>query len=240
MRIAAIYDIHGNLPALEAVMAEIEPLDVDLLVVGGDVVAGPLPSETLALLRQTKIETAFVWGNAEAELLRCVAGKPIGGLSERANDEACWLAETLSSEEIDFIASWSNTFSVETADLGRILFCHATPSSNIQVFTADTPAEMVGPIFAEVDADLVICGHTHRSFDMQIGGVRVVNAGSVGMPFASSGADWLLLDTAVLPQHTDYDLDRAADGEDNTFPPANASACGYPEARIRTAARSKS
>ncbi|MFZ1398175.1 MAG: metallophosphoesterase, partial [Candidatus Promineifilaceae bacterium] len=91
MRIAAVYDIHGNLPALEAVLSEIVKESVDCIVVGGDVVAGPLPNESLQLLQSLDIPTQFIRGNAESELLRHLAGEPPGGLSERANEEARWV-----------------------------------------------------------------------------------------------------------------------------------------------------
>lgn len=210
MHIATIYDIHGNVPALEAVLAEIEQQHIDLLVVGGDVIAGPMPRKILSLLRALDVAIEYIWGNAEAELLRCVAGQPIGGLSERANNDARWLVETLTAEEVEFIKSWSNTFTVDVPELGKVLFCHATPYSNIQIFTADTEKSKLDEIFANIEADVVVCGHTHIPFDIAIAGIRVVNSGSVGMPFSAVGAEWLLLDTAIHFMHTNYDLETAA------------------------------
>lgn len=225
MRVAAVYDIHGNLPALEAVLQEIKREAVDYVVVGGDVVAGPLPNETLQLLQSVTLPTHFIRGNAESELLRVLAGEAPGGLSERADEEAYWLAKTLTPEHKQFVASWPATATLEVAGWGQILFCHATPRSDIQVFTRLTPEEKLVPWFEGVNASLVICGHTHMQFERTVGDVRVVNAGSVGMPFGQTGADWLLLDGGIALQHTKYDLVQAADQiRQSNYPDAEAFA----------------
>ena len=102
-----------------------------------------------------------------------------------------------------------------------VLFCHATPRSDTEIFTSLTPDDRLLPAFAGIDAALAVCGHTHMPFDRTVGGVRVVNAGSVGMPFGLPGADWLLLGPGVEPRHTDYDLEAAA---------ARVRATAYPQA----------
>jgi len=93
---------------------------------------------------------------------------------------------------------------------GMALFCHGTPRDENEIFTRLTPEDRLAPIFEKLDADLVICGHTHMQFDRAIGGMRVINAGSVGMPFGAPGADWLLLGPNIELRHTDYDLEKAA------------------------------
>jgi diadenosine tetraphosphatase ApaH/serine/threonine PP2A family protein phosphatase len=92
-----------------------------------------------------------------------------------------------------------------------VLFCHATPRNDTEIFTRLTPDDRLLPIFEGLDVSLVVCGHTHMQFDRMIGTTRVVNAGSVGMPFGEPGADWVLLDIDVQLRHTRYDLSRAAD-----------------------------
>jgi predicted phosphodiesterase len=94
--------------------------------------------------------------------------------------------------------------------VGSVLFCHATPNNDVDVFTRLTPETQLLPIFEAVDADLVVCGHTHMQFDRKVGRIRVVNAGSVGMPFGNPGAYWLLLGPGVELRHTNYDLEAAA------------------------------
>jgi hypothetical protein len=95
--------------------------------------------------------------------------------------------------------------------LGDALFCHATPRNDIDCFTRLTPEDQLFPIFQRLDVPLVVCGHTHMQFDRTIGTIRVVNAGSVGMPFQEPGAYWLLLGPDIQLRHTPYDLASAAD-----------------------------
>ena len=106
--------------------------------------------------------------------------------------------------------------------MGHVLFCHATPRNDTDIFTAETPDAVLRPLFDRVDVELVVCGHTHMPFDRAIGRTRVVNAGSVGMPFGEPGADWLLLGPDVQFRHTDYDRARAAE---------RIQATAYPGAR---------
>ena len=97
------------------------------------------------------------------------------------------------------------------AGTGEVLFCHATPRSDTELFTRTTPEARLLSLFDEVTAGLVVCGHTHMQFDRAVGRTRVVNAGSVGMPFGEPGAYWLLLAHGVQLRHTVYDLERAAE-----------------------------
>jgi len=210
MRVAVIYDIHGNLPALEAVLNEIKKANVDCIVVGGDVVAGPMPTETLSLLQNVSIPTNFIHGNAESELLRHVAGEKPQGLSERADEVTFWTSKQLTEDQKHFISQWPATYELTLNEFGKILFCHATPDSDIVVFTKNTPQKKLVDLFEGQNAHLVICGHTHMQFDRNIGGLRVINAGSVGMPFGHTGADWLLIDDEIEFKHTSYDISKAA------------------------------
>ena len=188
MRVAAIYDIHGNLPALEAVIPEIRQAGVDRVVVGGDVVPGPLPCETLALLLDLDIPVDFIRGNGEAAALAHLAGTDEGNLPEQAREAVHWSAKQLPPEYRRLLASWPATLRTEIPGLGDVLFCHATPQSDTEIFTRLTPAERILPIFEGLDVSAVVCGHTHMPFDRTIGSIRVVNAGSVGMPFGEPGA----------------------------------------------------
>lgn len=210
MRIAAIYDIHGNLPALEAVLGEITQAKVDLVVVGGDVVAGPLPRETLIALLNLKIRVRFLRGNADRALVEWMAGQSIAALPERLQKNLAWMAEELETEQLKFMASWPATITLKVDGIGEVLFCHATPHSDTEIFTRISPQSRLLPIFADVTADLVVCGHTHMQFERQIGGVRVVNAGSVGKPYGKSGAYWLMLGPDVQFRQTSYNLQEAA------------------------------
>ncbi len=220
MRVAAIYDIHGNLPALEAVLRGVHRAKVDRVVVGGDVVPGPMPHECLALLQQLEVPVAWIRGNGESAVLAELAGTD-PGVPDAIREVIRWTASQLSPSDREFLMSWPATLEIEIAQLGRALFCHATPRSDTEIFTRDTPPERLLPLFENVDADLVVCGHTHMPFDRSSGDLRIVNAGSVGMPFGRAGADWLLLGPDVEHRHTDYPLAEAAE---------RLAATAYPDA----------
>jgi predicted phosphodiesterase len=210
MRVAAIYDILGNLPALEAVLQEIRQAEVDQIVVGGDVLPGPMPCETLARLENLDIPVQFIQGNGEAAVLAQMAGKDTDAVPEQAREAVRWVAQQLDSEHERFLDSWPKTLRVDVPGLGEVLFCHATPRNNTEIFTRFTPEDRLLPIFEGLNVPVVICGHTHMQFDRTIGGTRVVNAGSVGMPFGESGAYWLLLGPNIELRRTAYNLTKAA------------------------------
>jgi predicted phosphodiesterase len=110
----------------------------------------------------------------------------------------------------DVLATWPLTTTIEIDGLGKVLVCHATPRNETEIFTKRTPVERLLPVFTGVDASVVVCGHTHMQFDRAVGRLRVVNAGSVGMPFGTTGADWLLLGPDIELRKTTYDTAAAA------------------------------
>jgi len=219
MKIAAIYDIHGNLPALEAVLDEIEGCGVDEVVVGGDVVPGPMPEETLRALRAIAAPTSYLAGNGEADLLSFTRGEPLDRVPEAFRDIVSWTADVLSREDLEALADWPGSLRRVLLGLGSLLFCHATPRDDNELFTAITPEDRLRPVFDGI-ADVVICGHTHMQFDRMVGGTRVVNAGSVGLPFGEPGAYWALLTPrGVELRRTAYDLEAAtARFAESTYP----------------------
>jgi predicted phosphodiesterase len=211
MRVAAIYDVHGNLPALEAVLQDIRQAEVDHVVVGGDVMPGPMPREALARLLDLDVPVQFIQGNGEREVLAERAGVETGNVPEPFREVVRWSGQQLDPEDERIVAGWPETLRVEIRGLGEVLFCHATPRSDTEIFTRITPEDRLLPIFEGLDVPLVVCGHTHMQFDRMIGRVRVVNAGSVGMPYGEPGAYWLLLGPDVQLRRTPYDLEKAAE-----------------------------
>jgi predicted phosphodiesterase len=211
MQVAALYDIHGNLLALEAVLAEIRRLQVDQLVVGGDVLPGPMPHETLTRLLDLDLPTKFICGNGEVAVLEQMAGRYPASVPEQHRPVIRWTTQQLSSEDEQVITGWPKTLQMNITDLGEVLFCHATPRNENEIFTRFTAEERLLPIFAGLKVSVVVCGHTHMQFDRTVGGIRVVNAGSIGMPFGEPGADWLLLGPMIQLRHTRYDLAKAAE-----------------------------
>lgn len=210
MRVAALYDIHGNLPALEAVLADIRRLDVDLVVFGGDVLPGPMPRECMDLMGGLDVPARCIRGNCDRIALEYVRGEGLAGLPERFVPMFTWCAGQLKDEHVEEMSGWPLTFTVDVAGVGRVLFCHATPHNDSDIFLPTTEEAKLVPIFEAVDADVVVCGHVHMQFDRQIGTKRVVNAGSVGSPYAPPGAYWVLLDEGIELKRTAFDADAAA------------------------------
>jgi len=207
MRVAVISDIHGNLPALEVVLAEVERAKPDMIVSCGDVASGPMPAETIDRL-VTLRNARFVRGNADDGLIDEFDGNAPRPLPGPFVD---WCAKQIDRDQRDFLAAFEPTVIVDGVDgVGRVLFCHATPRNNTDVFTAETPLERVVELFGAVDADLVVCGHTHMQFDRKVDGFRVVNAGSVGMPYGAPGAYWAMLGPGLDLRRTQYDREIAA------------------------------
>jgi len=211
VRIAALFDVHGNLPALDAALAAVHSADVDRIVVGGDVVVGPMSGDTLDRLLAVDVPVDFIYGNCETAVLAQRAGANPGGLPPQVLDTIRWEAAHLRADHAQLLTRWPKTLRLEIDGVGRVLFCHGTPRDENEIFSRLTSDDRVRSIIADVDADLVVCGHTHMQFDRTVGAIRVVNAGSVGMPFGATGAHWLLLGPDVQLQRTAYDLPTAAD-----------------------------
>jgi putative phosphoesterase len=217
MKVAALYDIHGNLPALNAVLEELKAVQPDLIVIGGDIVSGPMPAQTLQRLFQLRDQIRGIRGNGDREVVLAFDGQPIirrylPPVSEKSRTEIQWFAAQLSREQRDFLAELPERMSMQVEGLGSVLFCHATASNDEEIFTPITPAERLSEIFSHVEEQFVVCGHTHMQFERQAGNVHILNAGSVGMPYADQpGAYWLLLSSEGYEfRRTAYDVEAAA------------------------------
>ena len=204
MRVAVLNDVHGNLPALEAVLAEVTNLDVDEILVGGDVIAGPFPRESLD--RLVDLGAVFVRGNADRESPRAPAG-----LWE-------WVAGRLDPLSLEFLSEKPIALS-----LGGVLYCHGSPRDEDEILTRVSPDERFRAALAGVEERLVVGGHTHVQFVREIDGIRFANAGSVGMPYEGRpGAFWAVVDGDQLEhRHTPYAVEAAV---------VAIRASGYPEA----------
>jgi len=222
MRVAALYDIHGNLPGLEAVLKDVRQADVDHVVVGGDVFPGPMPLETLRCLLDLDLPVQFIHGNGELAMLAQMAASRTGVVTywgttsgapppEPYREVYRWTALQLQPEYESVLASWPKTLRLKIDGLGEVLFCHSTPRSETEVFTRLTSEERLLPLFEGLQVSVVVCGHTHMQFDQMIGKTRVVNAGSVGESYGESGAYWLLLGPDIQLRHTPYDLTKAVE-----------------------------
>lgn len=222
MRVAALYDVHGNLPALEAVLAEVEETGADAIVVGGDVAIGPMPQASLERLLELGERALFLRGNGDREIAVEPPGAGRGLWVERTR----WAAAQLERGQRAWLAALPDTQTVDVDGLGNVLFCHGSPRSDEEILTAISAEDRVAAAVAGVAEPVVVCGHTHSQFDRQVAGKRLVNAGSVGMPYeAEPGAYWALLGPDVELRRTGYDLEAAAQAiRTSGFPEAGALA----------------
>jgi putative phosphoesterase len=210
--VAALYDVHGNLPALEAVLSDLEDIDHSLIVVGGDVASGPMPAEVLDRLQAIDDRVRWVRGNADREV---VSAYDRGSATEdaRSSDLALrasgWSASRIGHHHRDLMASFEEQVTVEVEGLGTILFCHATPNSDVEVLTTATPDTRLRGILSGMGQDVVVCGHVHTQYDRRLDDRRVINAGSVGLPYQGepAGAFWAVLgNERVELRRSNYDL----------------------------------
>ena len=204
MKVGALYDVHGNLPALEAVLADPRFAAAETIVCGGDLVVGPYPAECLDTLEALGDRVRFITGNCDREAVEMPEGGELG-------EAARWSNERLGPERSARVARWQLTAELELPQTGRVLFCHATPTSDVPILTRITPEEDVARELGGVSADVIVCGHTHVQYDRRVGPVRLVNAGSVGMPYEGApDARWALLhDGDVELVSTPYDAEAA-------------------------------
>lgn len=210
MRIAALYDIHGNLPALEAVLGDVLESSVDEILVGGDVCPGPMCDRVLSRLLELDRPVRFLRGNGDREVLEAASGRAPDSIPEAYREAILASTRQLAPDSLDLMREWPASIRRNIDGLGEVLFCHATPESDQTIFTRRTPARRLSHLFEGTTADLVVCGHTHMQFELSVSGMHIVNAGSVGMPFGRPGAYWLLLGPEPELKRTDYDLAVAA------------------------------
>jgi predicted phosphodiesterase len=208
MSVAALYDIHGNLPALDAVIAELEREEPSAVVVGGDVAAGPLPVEVLERLHALPWPVHWLRGNADRALVMSYDGT----VPDELRDHPIWIADAWTATRItravrDELEGLPPLVRLEVDGLGEVLFCHATPDSDEERVTVFTPDARIARLVAGGGTPLLVAGHTHRQFDRVVGERRMVNAGSVGRPYEHGpGAYWLRLGPDVRLQRTPYDV----------------------------------
>ncbi len=184
MKIAALYDIHGNLPALEAVLSEIDREEVDMIVVGGDIVPGPMSRVVLEILMSLGDRVSWIRGTCERDVVEAFDGGTLSHIKSqevRANTE--WTARQMEQSHRDFMAGLPDRISFHVEGVGEVLFCHGSPRSDMEILTVATPEERLREALAGVKEDVVVCGHTHMQFDRVCDGKRVVNAGSVAIRF---------------------------------------------------------
>jgi predicted phosphodiesterase/ketosteroid isomerase-like protein len=224
VNVLALYDIHGNIDALEAVLADGRASDPDLVVIGGDAVPGPFAGATLTRLDQLDTPVKWIRGNGEREVAAAADNPAAPGHEDLAARTATITAAEIGPDRARGFAELPLT-----VELDGVLFCHATPRRDDEILTRLSPAERWADALAGIDAALVVGGHTHQQDDRVVEGVRFVNAGSVGLPYEGDGAArWLwIADGVPQPRHTTYDAAGAG---------ARMLAAGWPDERSVKAA----
>lgn len=205
MRVAVLADIHGNLPALRAVLDEMEREEPDALVIAGDVMGGAYPREALELLAARPEHVVWVRGNAEREAVAAWEGAPVA--DDEPGRAAAWSALALDQRWRDGLASWPIAVTVDD-----VCYCHGSPRADDEILTRATTDAALRAALDGITEAVVVGGHTHQQLVRQLHEAPTyVNAGSVGMPYEGRpGAFWLMVEDGQ-PQlrATDYDLDAA-------------------------------
>jgi predicted phosphodiesterase len=193
MRVAALYDIHGNVPALESALADVASASVEAILIGGDVAEGPQPAETLDLLESVDIPLRWLRGNCDRE-------------------PSEWVTERLDERRVRWLTTLPPIDRIAVRGMGPVLFCHGSPRSDEDIVTAVSDPDRVAPMLAGVDEAIVVSGHTHVQFDRLIAGHRLINAGSIGMAYqgVAGRAFWTILGPGVEPRSSVFDADAFA------------------------------
>ncbi|MEW1722237.1 metallophosphoesterase family protein [Streptomyces sp. NPDC093109] len=209
-RVAVLSDIHGVLPALEAVLAEPDVAAADRILVTGDIAAGPQPVEVLDRLARLGERAVLLGGNADRELVEVRRG----GVASIPDGIGAWAAGQLREDQVALLAALPPTRYLRVEGLGQVLFCHATPRDDEEIVVVDSRLARWAEVFEGLGEDIrtVVCGHTHMPFVRLAHGRQVVNPGSVGMPYGRPGAHWALLGPGVELRVTAFDIDAAIAG----------------------------
>lgn len=210
MRVAVLSDIHGVLPALEAVLAEPDVASADLLLLTGDLAAGPMPVQTLDLLVSLGERALWVNGNADRELVQ-LAG---GGTTAIPDPVAPWAAEQLRPDQVKLLAELPFSRTLELGALGTTLFFHATPRKDDEMILVDSSMARWAEVLDGIEADTIVMGNTHMPFVRLVDRRLAVNPGAIGMPYGIDGAHWALLDGdtgAVTLRRTRFDAGQACE-----------------------------
>ena len=226
MRIAIFSDVHANLPALEAVLEDIDGANVDARYALGDLVGyAPWPNEVLERLQAEGFP--IVMGNYDdgTGFDRDECGCAYVKERDRAEGDAgfAWTKAQVTGAK----KAWLRTLHPQVrfeADGKRYLLVHGSPRRINQYLYEDKPDETFARIGAGADADVIVCGHTHKAYDKTVERWRFINVGSAGKPKDGDPRGcWALLDTAtggVEFRRTPYDVERAAQAIEATELPA--------------------
>ncbi len=209
-RIVILADIHGHAPALDAVLAEPDVASADLVVLNGDLADGPFPSETLDRLEALGSRALWLRGNGDRWLAEVSADR-FRHPDPSTHALMRWAAGQLSDARLARLAALPLVATLDVAGVGPFAVCHATARSDNEMLLVDSSMAQARAAFAELNEQVIIVGHSHMPFDRLFNRRRVVNAGSVGLPYGHAGASWMLLGPDVVLRRTSFDAQAAAD-----------------------------
>jgi putative phosphoesterase len=217
--VAVLSDIHGVLPALDAVLAEPEVQHAERIVLTGDIAAGPQPVPVLDRLLGLGDRVTWVRGNADRALVALARGQT----GHEGDPITPWAAQQLTADHVDWLARLPYPVTLSVDGFGEVVFCHATPRDDEEVVVVDSRLERWAEVLAGLPAEVmtVVCGHTHMPFTRLANGRQIINPGSVGMPYGRAGAHWALLaGGAVTMRRTGYDIAQACElvKEQSSYP----------------------
>ncbi|HTX26419.1 MAG TPA: metallophosphoesterase family protein [Streptosporangiaceae bacterium] len=202
--VAVLSDIHGVLPALDAVLAEPDVRKAERIVLTGDIAAGPMPVPVLDRLLGLGDRVTWVRGNTDRQLVELARGQ----VDQADHPIEPWAARQLSAGHVDWLARLPYPVTLDVAGFGQVVFCHATPRDDQEVVVVDSRLERWAEVLQDLPGEVmtVVCGHTHMPFTRLANRRQIINPGSVGMPYGRQGAHWALLaDGAITMRHTPYD-----------------------------------
>lgn len=220
MRVAALYDIHGMLEPLRAVLRDLEGEEVDAIVIGGDAISGPQPAETFAFLHALETPIHWIRGNGE----RALGPDATDAVMNEGAEPLEFTTSHFSDAEREALATLPGQVTFEVDGLGETLFCHASPRNDLDIVTEGTPDARLRFLVEGVEERVVVAGHTHMQLDLRVDGVRWINPGSVGMPYEGEvAAFWAVLGPDVEMRRTPFDIERSIEALlASGWPDANA------------------
>lgn len=222
MKVAVISDIHGNLLALQAVLEDIKNNGIEKIFILGDLAfCGPQPDETVSFIRDNMSQHVSIQGNTDLMIVKATGeeGDPYTPKLEMMANALRYSQKVLSDENKEYLANLPVKHTEAFGPL-KVLFVHGSPRRNDEGITADMKYSKLDEIFADVEENMIFCGHTHIPITHQSSGKTIINVGSVGRPFGENPrAVYAILDVTKVEQrefdiehrYVKYDLQKAAE-----------------------------